>query len=390
MRRSWVVVTTAAGCLLLAGAGVGIGIGPAEGGTIAAKSGGTGVAQPQGGGTSVAHPKGGATSVAQPQGGAIGPVQAATKVALRIGVGTVQYDSPGGTVPAIVTVYKVPESSKVTISATGTGGSTVTCTGTVWQNPVRHTASRTCYLRLPNARGSYDVRGTAVVTTGSVVRKVSGKGTRPVVADGVASPTPMTAAAIKQVERCANTTGDVWLTFDDGGSKAQVTSILATLKRNNVKGHFFFRGDWARKNPALFKKIKAAGHVIGNHTSTHPALSRMGRTNLVKQIGAGTAATGTPRLLRPPFGAGAFTTRLQGVAQSQGYQLCRWTTDTYDWDGPSTAVMVERVKYGDSRSAPVTAGGVILMHGHGKNTASGLQKIIDTVRARKLRLQKLR
>jgi peptidoglycan/xylan/chitin deacetylase (PgdA/CDA1 family) len=211
-----------------------------------------------------------------------------------------------------------------------------------------------------------------------------------VVADGKASPVAMTAAVIQQIERCSNTTDNVWLTFDDGGSKAQVTSILATLKRNNVKAQFFFRGDWARKNSALFAQIKAAGHVIGNHTSTHPALSRMGKTNLVKQIGAGTAATGTPKLLRPPFGAGAFTTRLQGVVQGQGYELCRWTTDTYDWDGPSTALMVERVKYGDYRSAPITAGGVILMHGHGKNTAPGLQEIIDTVKAKKLKLQPLK
>lgn len=349
MRHSWVVATVAGGCLLLAGAGIGV----AEGGTV-------------------------------------GVVQAATKVPLRIGVGTVQYDSPGGTVPAIVTVYEVPKSSKVTITASGTGGSTATCSGAVWQNPVRRTASRTCYLQLPKSPGSYQVRGSAVVTTGSVVRTVSGKGARPVVADGVASPVPMTAATIRQIERCANRTSDVWLTFDDGGSKAQLTSILATLKRNNVKGHFFFRGDWARRNPALFRSIKAAGHVIGNHTSTHPALSRLGRANLVKQIGAGTAATGTPKLLRPPFGAGAFTTRLQNVARDQGYELCRWTTDTYDWDGPSTAQMVERVRYGDYRSAPVTAGGVILMHGHAKNTAPGLQKIIDAVRARKLKLQPLK
>ncbi len=353
MRRSRVVATVAAGCLLLAGAGLGV----AEGGTITTHA----------------------------------TVRAvAAKVALRVGVGGPQYDSPGGTVPTIVTVYGVPRSSAVTISATGTGGSTVTCAGAVWQNPVRHTASRTCYLRLPTKPGSYQVRGRAVVTTGSVTRKASGTGARPVVADGKPSPTPMTAAAIRQIERCSNTTKNVWLTFDDGGSKAQITSILATLKRNNVKGQFYFRGDWARRNPALFAQMKAAGHVIGNHTSTHPALSRLGKANLVKQIKAGTAATGKPKLLRPPFGAGAFTTRLQGVAKGEGYQLCRWTTDTYDWDGPSTALMVERVKYGDHRSPPITAGGVILMHGHAKNTAPGLQKIINAVKAKKLKLQPLK
>jgi peptidoglycan/xylan/chitin deacetylase (PgdA/CDA1 family) len=349
MRRSTVVATVAAGCLLTGAGGLGL----AEGRTVDVQ-------------------------------------QAATKVALRIGVGAPQYDSPGGTVPTIVTVYEVPKASTVTISATGTNGSLVTCAGPVWQNPVRRTASRTCYLQLPNSPGSYSVKGSAVVTMGTVVRGVEGTSARPVVADGVASPVPMTAADIQRIERCHNTTGNVWLTFDDGGSKAQLTSILATLKRNNVKAQFFFRGDWARKNPALSKSLTAAGHVIGNHTDTHPALSRMGRTNLVKQIGQGTAATGTPNLLRPPFGAGAFTTRLQDVARGQGYELCRWTTDTYDWDGPSAALMAERIRYGDYRSAPVGAGGVVLLHGHAKYTAPGLQLLIDTVRAKKLKLQPLK
>jgi peptidoglycan/xylan/chitin deacetylase (PgdA/CDA1 family) len=310
--------------------------------------------------------------------------------ALRVGVSTVQYDSPGAAVPAIVTVYNVARGHKVSISASGTNGSTATCSGAVWQNPVRRTASRTCYLRLPASAGNYNIRGEAKVTKGSTTRKVSGAGARPVIADGKTSPTPMTPEAIRAVERCHNTTDNVWLTFDDGGSKAQVTSILATLRRNNVRAHFFYRGDWARTNPAILSKIKAAGHVIGNHTSTHPALSRMGKTSISKQIDQGTAATGNPKLLRPPFGAGAFTTRLAEIAATKTYRICRWTTDTYDWEGPSTKRMVERIKYGDYRTAPVTAGGVILMHGHGKNTAPGLQEIIDAVRAKGLKLQRLR
>jgi peptidoglycan/xylan/chitin deacetylase (PgdA/CDA1 family) len=199
----------------------------------------------------------------------------------------------------------------------------------------------------------------------------------------------MTAAAIRQIERCQNTTDNVWLTFDDGGSAAQVTSILATLKRNNIKGYFFFRGDWARTNPTLLTRITAAGHLIGNHTSTHRALNRESKTNVLKQLHGGTAATGTPKLLRPPFGAGAFTTKLQQDVKTEDYELCRWTTDTYDWDGPSAKEMVERVTYGDYRSAPISAGGNILMHGHGKNTASGLQSIINAVRAKNLKLEPL-
>lgn len=309
---------------------------------------------------------------------------------LRVGVSTVLYDSPGATVPAIVTVYNAPAGHQVAISATSTAGSTVTCSGPVWRNPVRRSASRTCYLRLPNRAGSYTVKGTARVTAGTVVKVVSSAGSRPVKADGQASPIPMSAATVQQIERCHNATNDVWLTFDDGGSPAQVASILATLSRNNVKARFFFRGDWARANPTLLPRIKAAGHIIGNHTSTHRSLSRESTAAVLKQVDAGTAATGSPKLLRPPFGAGALTTKLQRDVQQRGYQLCRWTTDTYDWDSTTVPQMVERITYGDYRSAPVTAGGNILLHAHGKHTAPGLQKIINAVRAKKLRLQPLR
>lgn len=320
-------------------------------------------------------------------GNALQPASAAAPV--RIGVSTVIYDSPGGTVSAIVTAYEVPADQQVKIWATGTGGATVACVGAVWRNPVGRTASRMCYLQLPNKAGSYNVRGSVQLTKGTAVRVVSGNGTRPVIADGVASPDPMPLERIRQIERCFNETSDVRLTFDDSGSAAQVDSILATLARNDVRGHFFFRGDWARNNPTLMERITTAGHVIGNHTSTHPPLSRAGVANILDQIDKGTAATGTPKLLRPPFGAGAFTTRVQKYAAARGYSLCRWTTDTYDWEGPSLQTMVERVKYGDAKSAPIEAGGNILMHGHGRNTAAGLQAIIDTVRAKGLSLERL-
>ena len=95
------------------------------------------------------------------------------------------------------------------------------------------------------------------------------------------------------------------------------------------------------------------------------------------------------RLLRPPYGAGAFTTRLTALAASRGYGLCFWTVDTRDWAGSTTSQMVEKVRDGDAMTPPVEAGGVILMHLHGRHTAEGLQSVMDAVRARGLRLQPL-
>lgn len=88
--------------------------------------------------------------------------------------------------------------------------------------------------------------------------------------------------------------------------------------------------------------------------------------------------------MRPPFAAGALTTRLATLTAAQGYKLCRWTTDTYDWHGASAARMAERVRHGDHLTPPVAAGGNILMHAGARYTAMGLQEIIDAVRSQGL------
>lgn len=318
-------------------------------------------------------------------------VLAAPAGARSVDVSAPLYESPGGTVPTIVTVHRVASRSRVEISARGTGGSIVTCVGDVWVNRLRRTASRKCYQRLPLRAGRYRVIGRAriVAEDGSVTLR-SGTGRRPVLASGFPSRRPMSLAEIARIEACHNDGPHVWLTFDDGGSPQQVRRILRTLRRNDARGRFFFTGAWGREHPALLRRIAASGHLIGNHSSTHAALSAAPSAEVVRQIRSGTTATTSPRLLRPPFAAGALTTRLRTLASAQGYDLCRWTVDTYDWHGVSAARMAERVRHGDELTPPVAAGGNILMHGTGRHTSTGLQQIIDAVRARRLTLEPLR
>lgn len=172
----------------------------------------------------------------------------------------------------------------------------------------------------------------------------------------------MSVRRIRRIERCFNPTDLVWLTFDDGGTPAQVIRILKTLRRNDVRGRFFFTGAWAERYPTLLRRIKRQDHLVANHSYSHPALSRE---------------------------PGAFTHRLQSLAAKRGYRLCRWTVDTYDWQGTSTAQMVERIRTGDELTPPIASGGNILMHGTAPHTSFGLQRIIDAVRAEGLTLDPL-
>ena len=181
----------------------------------------------------------------------------------------------------------------------------------------------------------------------------------------------------------------MWLTFDDYGSATQVRSILATLKRNNVKATMFPIGAWARANPSLVSAMQRDGHIIDNHTATHADLASASSATVLREIDRGARPSSSVKLLRPPGGAGAFSSRLTALAASRGYSLCYWTVDTRDWAGSSTAQMVRKVRYGDDLTPPVQAGGVVLMHFHGRHTAAGLQSVIDAVRARRLTLRPL-
>jgi peptidoglycan/xylan/chitin deacetylase (PgdA/CDA1 family) len=197
-----------------------------------------------------------------------------------------------------------------------------------------------------------------------------------------AVPTP------SRIQRCWQPAGrGVSLTFDDSGSTAQVKRIVAVLDRNHVRGRFFPVGSWVRTHRALVRYIEAHGHAVGNHTYDHPDLTRVSDTTLRWEIRNGAKASGTPKLLRPPYGAGAFSARIRKAAAQQGLKVCFWTVDTRDWSGASARTIVRRVLYGDATTPPARKDGVVLMHMFGAHTAAALQPMIDGLRARHIKLE---
>jgi len=308
----------------------------------------------------------------------------------RVDVSAPLHDAPGALVRVIITVYERPRGYRVALSGSASGGATVTCVGSTWRNPVRASVSRSCYVMLPLVAGPYLLTGIASLTReGAETIVVQGTAARPLRANGFPSPVPMTIAEARRIERCHGVGPAVQLTFDDGATTLGLASILATLRRNGVQGRFFFTRTWAEAHPGLLDLLSIEGHLVGNHTRNHAILTRSTDAEVLKQIDRGIASSMQPPLLRPPFGAGALSDRLVRLASGRSLLLCRWTTDTYDWDGASAAVLIERVRYGDHRSPPVRAGGVILMHGHGAHTAAALQGIIDVIRSRGLLLEPL-
>lgn len=122
----------------------------------------------------------------------------------------------------------------------------------------------------------------------------------------------------------------IGLTFDDGPSPQRTAYVLDVLKAKNVKATFFLQGANAQLYPDLVRRIKAEGHVIGNHSWNHADFLEISQADQKQQIDSTNAAiravTGeTPRLMRFPFGNSTpyAANYLRSIGMSGGI-LWRW------------------------------------------------------------------
>jgi peptidoglycan/xylan/chitin deacetylase (PgdA/CDA1 family) len=175
----------------------------------------------------------------------------------------------------------------------------------------------------------------------------------------------------------------VRLTFDDCASPARLSGTLSWLKAHNIQAVFFFTGQCMLAHPGYMSELTRSGQLLGNHSYDHADYTRLSGAvirNEVRRRGS-VVPTTTPKLCRPPFGAGAFNTRVYNALASAGCRPAFWTVDTRDWDGSSATTIIGRVRYGDATTPPVRPGGVILMHGTGRHTLEALpgirQALID-------------
>lgn len=63
----------------------------------------------------------------------------------------------------------------------------------------------------------------------------------------------------------------VYLTFDEGYEYGMTPSILDTLKEKEVRAVFFVTLPFIKENPDLVQRMIDEGHIVGNHTVTHPS-----------------------------------------------------------------------------------------------------------------------
>ncbi|MFE9633499.1 polysaccharide deacetylase family protein [Streptomyces sp. NPDC006463] len=168
------------------------------------------------------------------------------------------------------------------------------------------------------------------------------------------------------------TANSMLLTFDDGPDPRYTPSILDTLARYGVRAVFFVCGEMAAENPGLLRRMVAEGHVIGNHTWTHPLIPKLSRPALVSEIGRTSevvqkAVGEAPVWFRAPYGA--WNRAAFEIGAELGMEPLAWTVDTLDWKEPGTATIISRVLSG---AGP---GVIVLSHDAGGNRSQSVQAI---------------
>ena len=167
------------------------------------------------------------------------------------------------------------------------------------------------------------------------------------------------------------------LTYDDGPNDPHTLKLLEVLAKHDVHATFFMIGRYVRQRPDIVRAVAQAGHVIGNHTYTHPLLIFKSAAETRSQLhdchSALTDAIGEhSNLFRPPFG-GRRPATLR-VARELGLKTIMWNVTGYDWNAPPASEIEKKV------DRQRRGGDVILLHDGGHKTmgADRSQTVIVT------------
>ncbi|MFI6182572.1 polysaccharide deacetylase family protein [Nonomuraea sp. NPDC051191] len=167
----------------------------------------------------------------------------------------------------------------------------------------------------------------------------------------------------------------VALTFDDGPGPYTGT-LLRHLAKYQARATFFVVGRNVAAYPDVVRRTVGAGHELGNHTWSHPDLTRLTpaaiRSQLARTDRAVESATGVvPGLVRPPYGA-----MDRDVRRQARRPLVLWSVDTLDWAHRDSA-RVARVAL-----KRVRPGSVILFHDIHPTTVKALPRVLKGLSAR--------
>ena len=172
----------------------------------------------------------------------------------------------------------------------------------------------------------------------------------------------------------------LYLTFDCGWENGYTTTVLDILKQKNVPAAFFCTLSNIKAEPGLIARMINEGHIVGNHSTTHPDFSKISREKMATEIET------CDNYLREKFGysspyfrfpMGSYSASALDLVSSLGYKSVFWSVAYADWDVNDTKGKQYAFDTVTSRLHP---GAVILLHSVSPDNAAALSDIIDWAR----------
>jgi peptidoglycan/xylan/chitin deacetylase (PgdA/CDA1 family) len=175
----------------------------------------------------------------------------------------------------------------------------------------------------------------------------------------------------------ARGTKKIALTYDDGPNDPDTLRLLEVLASHGVHATFFTIGHYVKQRPDIVRELVKAGHVVANHTFTHPVMSLKSATAIHNELSDCHAALKDAigehsNLFRPPFGARR--PAVLRIARELGLEPVMWNVTGYDWNAPPAATIERKC------ASQIRGGDVILLHdgGHKQMGADRSQTVSAT------------
>lgn len=164
--------------------------------------------------------------------------------------------------------------------------------------------------------------------------------------------------------RAPRSSKQIALTFDDGPNDPYTFRLLDVLSKHNVHATFFLIGKYVQQRPEIAREIAQRGHVIGNHTFSHPLLILESAARIRAEITQCRSAIGDAIgdhsiFFRPPWGGRR--PQMLRVVRELGLEPVMWNITGYDWNAPSVDFIEQKI------SPKMRGGDVVLLHDGGHN-----------------------
>lgn len=169
----------------------------------------------------------------------------------------------------------------------------------------------------------------------------------------------------------------VALTFDDGPHKTNTERVLNSLKEFDVKATFFMLGNQVDYYPSLVQRVAEEGHEIGNHSNTHPDLSKVDANRVQEEVETTNQRIYDvigryPTVFRPPYGS--YNNNIITQATNLNLPIIMWSVDSLDWKTKNATSINHEIL------STTTNGSIILMHDIHDATADALPSVLKNLK----------